>query len=181
VRKRIVSVRYASALLNVAKEEGVMEELSEELGVLKKIIIETPGLKRFLESPHITQADKTALIQKALSPILSRLTINFVLLLVRKYRLRFLPEIIEEYHRLVDEEKSIQRTDVITVQPLNDDLIEKLRNTMERIMKKTVKFCFYVDPGILGGVIVKTPTLIIDGSIRKRLMDLRYALMTTRV
>lgn len=181
MKKRIVAERYASALLRVAKNNGEMERILEELLFLKKLLTQGLVLKRFLESPHITQEDKFELVRKTLSPVMAKTAINFLLLLARKYRLIYLTEIIEEYQRLYDAEMAIQRTDVITAYPLDDPFIERLHNTIERIMKKTVKLCVYVDPRILGGVIVKTPNVIIDGSVRKKLVDMGYALTASKV
>lgn len=181
MKKRIVAQRYAAALLNVARNKGETEKILEEMTFLKKLLTDNPALRRFLESPHITQEDKITLVKRVFSPRMTRTSINFLLLLVRKYRLLYLGEITEEYQRLYDAEMAIQRADVITVYPLDETTAERLHHTIERIMKKTVKLCFYVDPRLLGGVIVKTPNLIIDGSIRKHLIDLRYALTAFKV
>src|SRR3989338_4001814 len=167
MKSRIIAERYASALLNVAKNRGEMENVLGEMTFLKKLLSENPGLKRFLESPHITQEDKKS--------------VNFLLLLVRKYRLLYLTEIIEEYQKVYDAEMSIQRADVTTVFPLDDTLIEKLSNTVERILKKHVILCFYIDPKIIGGLIIRTPSLIINGSIRRKLLDMRYTLSSLKV
>jgi len=181
MKSRIIAERYASALLNVAKNRGEMENVLGEMTFLKKLVAENPGLKRFLESPHITQEDKNSLVRKILSPILTKTSVNFLLLLVRKYRLLYLTEIIEEYQKVYDAEMSIQRADVTTVFPLDDTLIEKLSNTVERILKKHVILCFYIDPKIIGGLIIRTPSLIIDGSIRRKLLDMRYTLSSLKV
>ncbi len=181
MKNRIIAERYASALLNVTKKNREMERVLEEMNFLKKLLYENPALKRFLESPAITQEEKNALVGKVLSPVLIRTSVNFLLLLVKKYRLLYLTEIIEEYHRLYDEEKVIQRADVITVFPLDEALIERLRNAIERILKKSTELTCYVDPRILGGVIIKTPNLIIDGSVRKQLADLSHALTSFKV
>ena len=181
MKKRIIAERYASALLNVTKKAGEMEKILEELLFVKKILSENPALKRFLESPHITQEDKMVLVKKVLSPSLIQTSINFLLLLVKKYRLLYLREIIEEYQRLYDAEKSIQRADVITVYPLDEALSGKLRHAIEGVMKKSVQLAFYVDPRILGGVIIKTPNLIIDGSVRRQLLDLGDSLSHLKV
>ncbi len=181
MRKRIISERYSSALLNVAKKRGEADQVFDNMEFLKRMLSENASLKIFLESPQITQEDKTAFIKKALGESITETAMNFLLILVRKYRLKFLREIIEEYERLYDIERSVQRTDVITAVPLDDSTISKLRTAVEASMKKTVKMCFYVDPKILGGVIIKTPNLIIDGSIRRKLNDISYSLSTLKV
>lgn len=180
MKKRIVAERYASALLNVAEKASEMEKILEDLLFLKKLLSSNPALKIFLESPHITQEDKVVLVRKVLGPILTKTSINFLLLLGKKYRLLYLVEIIEEYQRLYDAEMAIQRTDVITAYPVDDGLAERLHHRIERIMKKGVKLCFYIDPRILGGVIIRTPNLLIDGSVRKKLRDMSYALTATK-
>ncbi len=181
MRKRIISERYASALLNVAKKRGAADQVFDNLEFIKKMLSENITLRIFLESPHITQEDKMSFIKKAFGESVTETAMTFLLILVKKYRLKFLREIIEEYERLYDIERSVQKTDVITAYSLDDATIARLRTAVEASMKKSVKMCFYVDPKILGGVIIKTPNLIIDGSIRRKLSDLSYSMTSLKV
>ncbi len=181
MKNRIIAERYASALLSVSKKKGEMERVFDDMAFLKKVLIENPSLKRFLESPHITQEAKIAFIERIFSGVIGRTSMTFLLILIKKVRIGFLSEITEEYQRLFDIEKAVQRTDVITAFPIDDTTIEKLHSTIEQSMKKAVKLCLYVDPQIIGGVIIKTPTLIIDGSIRRKLRDISYAISTLKV
>lgn len=181
MKDRIVSERYASALLNVAKKREEAARVFEEMVFLKKVLRENLTLRRFLEGPHITQEDKTSFIKRVFGESVTGTAMTFLLLLVRKYRLQSLSEIIDAYERLYDVEMSVQKTDVITAYPLDDNTVAKLRTAIEASMKKSVKMCFYVDPKILGGVIIKTPNLIIDGSIRRKLNDLSYSMTSLKV
>ncbi len=181
MRKRIIAERYAHALLQVARNNNEMGRISEEMGFITKIIEENPPLRRFLESPHIPQESKEALIRKVFSPILSRILINFLLLLVKKQRARFLREIIEEYQRLFDTERAIQKADIITAYPLDEKSRRKLKERLEEVLRKTLELSFFVNPEIIGGIIVKTPNLIIDGSIRRQLFNLSYTLKASKV
>lgn len=181
MKDRIVAERYASALLNVAKKRGKAEQVFDNLENLKKIISENASLRIFLESPHITQEDKMSFIKKVFGGSFDETAMNFLLILVKKYRLKFLREIIEEYERLYDIVRAVQKTEVITAYPLDDVTVAKLRTAIEASMKKSVKMCFLVDPKILGGVIIKTPNLIIDGSIRRKLNDLSYSFTSLKV
>ncbi len=176
MRSRIIAERYANALLAVARKSGEMEKVLEELVFLRKLLSVNPMLKRFIESPHIAPDARFTLVKKVLSPLLTRTSINFLLLLGKKYRLLFLSEIAEEYQRLYDVEKGIQRADVITVKPLDNDLKEKLAGAVGRIMKKKATLSYYFDESIIGGLIIKTPNLIIDGSVRKQLKDMAEAM-----
>lgn len=181
MKNRFIAERYASALLNVAKKRGEMEVILQELSFLGKLLVKNPKFRCFLESPHITQEDKMELVRHVLSSSLTRTSINFLFLLVKKYRLIYLPEIIDEYHRLYDADMSIQRVDVISASPIDNTLSAKLQRIVEQILKKSIRLCFSIDPGIIGGLIIRTPSLIIDGSLRKKLMDLNNALLTSKV
>lgn len=181
MRKRIISERYASALLNFAKKRGATDQVFDNLEFINKMFSENTLLRIFLESPHITQEDKTSFIKRVFGESVSETAMIFLLILVRKYRLKFLREIIEEYERLYDIERSVQKTDVITAYPLDDVSVARLKTAVENSMKKSVKMCLSVDPKILGGVIIKTPNLIIDGSIRRKLNDLSYSITSLKV
>lgn len=181
MKDRIVCERYAGALLNVAKKREEAERVFEEMVFLKKVLHGNLTLRRFLESPHITQEDKTSFIKRVFGEAVTGTAMTFLLLLVRKYRLKSLSEIIDAYEKLYDVEMSVQRTEVITAYPLDDAAAGKLRNAVETAMGKSVKMCFSIDPQILGGVVIKTPNLIIDGSIRRKLRDLSYSIMALKV
>lgn len=181
MRKRIISERYASALLEVARKKNEMGKVSEEMMFIAKILEQNPAMKRFLESPHIPQEDKEDVIRRAFSPTLSRTLINFLLLLVKKYRVRFLKEMIEEYQRLYDAERAIQRAEIITAYSLEEKDRKKLKERLEGVMEKTLELSFFVNPEIIGGVIVRTPNMIIDGSIRRQLFNLSYTLKASKM
>ncbi len=181
MRKRIIAERYASALLEVAKKNKETGRVSEEMMFITKVFEENPTMKRFLESPHIPREGKDEVVRKVFSPAMSRTLINFLLLLVRKYRVRFLREIIEEYQRLFDAERAIQRAEIITASPLDDKDRDKLNKRLEEVLKKTLELSFFVNPEIIGGVIVRTPNMIIDGSIRRQLFNLSYTLKASKV
>lgn len=178
MKSRIIAERYANALLAVARKAGEMEKVLEEVMFLRSLVSENPKLRRFLESPHIAKEERFKLMKKVLSPLLSKTSVNFVLLLGRKYRLMYLAEIAEEYQRLYDKEKAIHRADVTTVTPLDSIMREKLSAVIERIMNKKAALSFYIDKGIIGGVVIKTPNMIIDGSVRKQLKDMAAAMAT---
>lgn len=181
MRKRIIAERYASALLEVAKKNKEMGRVSEEMVFITKVFEENPTMKRFLESPHIPRKTKEELIRKVFSPVLSRTLINFLLLLVKKFRVRFLREIIEEYQRLFDAERAIQRAEIITAYSLEEKDRKKLKERLEEILRKSLELSCVVNPEIIGGVIVRTPNMIIDGSIRRQLFNLSYTLKASKV
>lgn len=176
MRSRIIAERYASALLAVARKTGEMDKVFEEMVFLKNLLSENPKLKRFLESPHIEKEKRFDLVRKVLSPVLSNISVNFILLVGMKFRLLYLSEISEEYQRLYDAEKAIQRADVTTVHQLDNNLRKQISSVVSRIMKKTATLSFYIDESIIGGVVIKTPNMIIDGSVRKQLKDMVAAM-----
>ncbi len=181
MKKRIISERYASALLNFAKKKEAAGQVFENLEFIKKMLSENASLRIFLESPHITQEDKMSFIKKAFGDSVTETAMTFLMILVRKYRLKFLGEIIDEYERLYDIERAVQKTDVITAYPLDDTAVARLRTAVESSMKKSIKMCLIVDPDILGGVVIRTPNLIIDGSLRRKLNDLSSSITSLRV
>ncbi len=181
IKKRAIAERYASALLNVARERDEVEKILEELRFLKRLLIENINFRRFLESPHISQKEKMEFVQNVLSPHLTRTSLHFIMLLVKKYRLLYLSEIIEEYEALYDKEQAIQRVDVISACSIDRSLSERLQGFVERLLEKNIKLNFYIDPRIIGGLIIKTPSLLIDGSVRKKLRDLQYAITSSKI
>ena len=178
---KTVSERYAFALLNVAKKNALMDVILSELGLIGKVIGEGSFVKKFLESPHISDEDKISLIHKAFSDRINQTLVNFLLLLLKKYRIEFLHDIIEEYSRLVDIEKGIEKARVVCSVPVNEGMLMGLREKLEGLTGKKIVLEVYEDKKIIGGIIIHLRDIVIDGSIRYKLGTLKENLLRVKV
>ena len=176
-----VARKYAQALFVAAKEKGLIDKAYEQFNDLKAFIASDSSLLDFLNAPQVLEEHKEAMVRNVFRERIERLFVEFLIVLVEKHRIAFLPEVIDEFTRLVEAEKGIGRATVITATPLNErekaDLVAKL--TAKTALK--IELEEKIDPDILGGIIVILHNEIIDGSVRRGLDLLEEQLAKVKV
>ena len=179
--ERQVSKRYARAFFKAAKNKGIIDQISEELGNLRAIIASDDSLINFLDAPQINDADKSRLVDDIFKNNFSQLIYSLVLLAVEKRRSRYLVAIIDEFIKIVEEEKGIIRAKVTTAVPLDLDLRDSIVSRLETMTSKKVVIFAMVDRNIIGGVIINMGNQVIDDSVRFKLNTIKNKLISLRV
>jgi len=176
-----VARKYAQALFAAAKEKELIDKAYEQFNDLKAFLASDSTLLTFLKAPEVPEEHKEVLVRNVFRERIEQLFIEFLIVLVEKHRIAFLPEVIDEFTRLVEAEKGIGRATVITATPLNEteksDLVTKLTAKTDLKIELEEK----VDPDILGGMIVILHNEIIDGSVRRGLDLLEEQLVKVKV
>ena len=173
-----VAGRYASALYSLASEQRQTGEIAAALAALDKMIVESSDLQRLVRSPVFSSADQT----KALNALLARAGIsgiaaNFVRLVAAKRRLFALQDMIRGYNKLYDSARGLTRAEVTSATPLNDEQIGQLKEQLRgKAAGQEVELAVKVDPSIIGGLIVKLGSRMVDGSLRTKLNAIRTAM-----
>jgi F-type H+-transporting ATPase subunit delta len=172
VTRRFSARRYARAILEIALEKKQLDEWQSDLEKVALIAQDTT-IASFLESPDVRFEDKASLLSERLGD-LNPMVLNLVYLLLTKGRLNMLADIVAEYQSLVDKHYGIERAEVTTAIPLDDEdrltLSQKLGDIID---KKVVIEPEYVDPSLIGGVVVKIGGKLLDGSTRGKLEALK--------
>lgn len=170
--------RYASALFDLARDGRQIEAVIRGLDALNQALLDSSEFAEFIESPLVSreEAAKTlaALAAKfGLDPI----TTKFVGVLARNGRKSQLREIIRAFKRIAAEHRGETTADVVTARPLGDGQIAALKAQLRaRADGADVNLETQVDPGILGGIVVKLGSQMIDASIRTKLNRLASAM-----
>ena len=176
-----IGKRYAVALYNVAKNEGIAEQVNGDITSFARVFASEPGFRNFLMSPMVLIDDKKDLVHKVIGERASGLFVKFVILLIDKSRLKSIGEIAEAYTFLFEQEQGIVEVNAVTAIPLDHDLQMKTRQILEGHLKKQVRLVARTDPSIIGGMILFAEDKIIDGSIRYELSRARKALGELKV
>lgn len=171
----IVSRRYARALLEVAEEGGLAEQVAGDLEVIRKTLEGSRDIVTMLKSP-IIKGDTKARILKEIFGGLGEKTLLFLNLLCRKKRASILPDVIEEYSALRDERGGIVNVDVTSAVELDDEQSKKLIDVLAQYTGKKVRAKLSLDEELLGGVTVKIGDTILDNSVKHQLQLLSSAL-----
>lgn len=167
---------YAETMLRTADRHGVREEVDASLAAVVDALEREPRLRRFLEGPQIEEADKKAVLKSAFGGAIHPLGLRFLFLLVDKHRETLLEEIVTGWRELLDERAGLQSASVVTAVPVAEEVLDRIRAALERRTGKTVRLQHRIDPGLLGGMVVRAGDTVIDGSLRTRLRTLRRRL-----
>jgi F-type H+-transporting ATPase subunit delta len=169
--------RYATALLELAQQDRSVEKVEQELASLKAAINASADLARLVQSPVFTNAERG----KALSAVLdkmgvSTLTKNFVLVLNEKRRMFALLDIIRAFDAMVARNRGEVQATVTSARALGDAEMTELRAILKSKLGREPRIETKVDPSLLGGLIVKVGSRMIDSSLRTKLNGIRTAM-----
>ena len=169
--------RYASALFDLARDQRQIDAVGRSLDALSSALVDSKDFAELIASPLVSrdEAGKTfaALAsQVALDPI----TANFLGVLARNGRKRELRSIIRAYRRLAADHRGETTAEIVTAYPLKDDQVTALKAQLRARAGRDVNLDTSVDPDILGGIVVKLGSQMIDSSIRTKLNRLASAM-----
>ncbi len=173
-----VAGRYASALFSLAQEQRQTEPVAQALGKIDALIAESADLQRLVKSPVFSDADQ----MKAMDAVLTRdgidgLAANFVRLVAQKRRLFWLREMIADYRKLYEEARGVTRAEVVSASPLSEDNISALKDQLKVSSGgREIVLDSKVDPSIIGGLIVRLGSRMVDASLRTKLNAIRLAM-----
>ena len=172
--------RYAEGFLEYSKETIGFERALEELGRVKDVFRDNPEFKEFLENPAINYMEKCGVIDKAIVSGLSQEIRNFLKLLLKKGRIEKFKD-IAEYARIKYAHGEKTRALLYTTYLMNTEFLEKFKNSLENKLRMKLQLYINLAPDMLGGVRVIFGNKILDGSVAKRLEDLKRKLLAAKV
>ncbi|WP_183953442.1 F0F1 ATP synthase subunit delta [Sphingobium fontiphilum] len=169
--------RYAVALFDLAREGNVLDTVAQSLAALKGAIAESTDFKGLINSPVLSRdASGKAIAAVAAAMNIDPLTVRFLGVLAENRRLSQLPAIVGAYETLLSNHKGEALAEVTSAHPLSSDQISALSASLKARVGREVAVNARVDPAILGGLVVKIGSQMIDSSIRTRLNSLALAM-----
>lgn len=172
-----VARRYAKALLLIGKEDGQAETYREELDGFARLIEREKELEQAICNPLYDVAGRKRVLVSILEKLnLSKVMTAFLLLLFDKKRFGFLSNVNEFYQILADELQGIARANLVSATELSSEIVEKIRTTLSEMTGKDIVLEVEQDPGLIGGIVTRIGDLVLDGSIRTQLFNMRKSL-----
>lgn len=169
--------RYANALFELAQDSRALDAVSADLSSLRKALETSPDLARLVRSPVFSAADQARALKAVLAKMgAGALTTKFVLLLASKRRLFALTGIIRGYESLVAKSRGETQAEVASARPLSGAEVKELTAALKSSLGKEPRLHTKVDPTLLGGLVVKVGSRMIDSSIRTKLDGLAAAM-----
>jgi F-type H+-transporting ATPase subunit delta len=161
---------YVEALLSLAKSQNLIEEFGSQTKELLDTLNGSPELTEFLSSPVVKAADKKAVLQRVAGDSLHPFMLNFLMVLVDRNRLFCLSGICEQFQAAVRKMKGIVLAEVTSAVPLNEGQTAAIQDKVKAMTGASdVEIATTIDPSILGGVIIKVGSQLLDSSLRSQL------------
>ena len=175
-----VAERYAAALFDLADERRVLDDVASDLRELRAMLAASSDLSRLVRSPILTRSEQAkAIAALAQSAGFSPLIRDFLAVVAKNRRLFAVPAMIEAYLARLAERRGEVTAEVTAAQPLNETQLALLSEQLRRSVGRRVSIDARVDPGLIGGMIVKIGSRMIDGSLRSKLQRLQLAMKGT--
>jgi F-type H+-transporting ATPase subunit delta len=160
---------YAQALFQVARAEGALEQVEDELFRFARLLERETRLREALTDLGLPPEHRASMVQELLGPKASPVTTNIVSFVVQQGRARELPKIIDSLVELAAEERSKAVAEVRSATPLDGEQRRKLAEAIEHATGKHVELKVLVDPSVIGGLLVRVGDEVIDATVRRRL------------
>ena len=160
-----IAERYARALFIVTERRGETAAALADLGGVNALLARGSRIARFLDSPEVSPADKRELLRHALEKRVARSVVVFVDLLLRKKRLRGLPDIVTEFEALVERAQGILRAQLVSAVPFGQAELARVQKELETSTGSRIKLTNDIDERLIGGALVRIGDRVLDRSV----------------
>lgn len=176
-----VAGRYASALFDLAREEGQIDSVSRDLDKFAGLLEESADLRRLIKSPIVSAEEQ----DKAIDSVLSKAGIggfagNLIRLAAANRRLFVVPQMIRAYRSLVAEHKGIVSAEVRLAETPSTEQLDNIKATIREMAGSDVDLDVKIDPALIGGLVVKIGSRMVDASLKTKLNSIRIAMKEAR-
>lgn len=169
--------RYATAVFELAREQNALDATEQDFLTLKAMMAESPDLLRLVHAPVFSSEEQDKGMKAILAAIgASSLTTRTILLLAAKRRLFILTDVIRSFEKMVERLRGEISAQVTSARPLTDAQTAELKNILRSKFGREARLETKVDPSLLGGLVVKVGSRMIDSSLRTKLDGLRLAM-----
>jgi F-type H+-transporting ATPase subunit delta len=172
-----VDIRYATALLQIAKERGIEKDVYDDMLEIRALTVTNMDFKNFLKSPTLKTSQKTHILKVLLENVLHQLTLDFLLLILKKARVGNILNIATAYVRLYRVENHLKTVTVYT----EKTLVTKQRQDLEAMLTKqmpgeTIELRPQVYPGVIGGFVLRYDDYLYNASIARHIKNFHLKL-----
>jgi F-type H+-transporting ATPase subunit delta len=164
---------YAEALFSVVRAEGDLDRVEDELFRFGKMLESNYELKQALSDKSMDREQRGKILDELLADKVSPHTLNLLTFIVGQGRARQMPQILEEVAALAAEARKSVVADVRSAVPLDEKQRKDLAAALSKATGKKVEVKVLIDPSVVGGIVAKVGDTVIDGTVRRRLEQLR--------
>jgi F-type H+-transporting ATPase subunit delta len=181
VTNETIAKNYAETLFDLALKHDGLESFADGVDTVVGLLDQNPSFKLFLETPRIADKERKAVLRKVFGEVLPKPLLNFLLVTVDKRRQRLLGSIAEAFHALLDEHLGRTHVTVTVARALDPAVVEELSGRLSSLLGRKAIPHLRVKPAILGGVHLKTGDTVYDGTLRRRMKQLKRQLVSAEL
>ncbi|MBE9042287.1 F0F1 ATP synthase subunit delta [Oscillatoriales cyanobacterium LEGE 11467] len=164
---------YAKALMSIADDRDLADRIGRDMADLQQLLQESEDLEAFLDNPIIAPDDKKAVLRRVAESEIDPTTLNFLMLLVDRGRILFLDEVCRRYRSLLRERNQTVLAEVTSTVELTGSQRDAIESKVKDLTgAREVEIETQIDPDIIGGVIIKVGSQVLDASLRGQLRRL---------
>ncbi len=172
-----LSGRYATALFDLANEASVLDQVADDLRMIQEMMDVSDDFKRMIRSPVISRTNQASALRKILeNSEASLLTLNFIGVVANNRRLFVLSKIIKDYLKILSTRRGEMTAYVSSAKALSEHQRTKLVGALQKLVEGKVSLDLSVDPDLLGGLVVKIGSRMVDSSLQTKLQQLKLAM-----
>jgi len=176
-----VAGRYATALFDLAREAGSIDAVKGDLDRFDALVAESADLTRLVRSPVFSAREQSQALESVLQRAgIGGLAANFLKLVTSNRRLFAVRDMIRAFRGLVADFKGEATAEVTVAEKLKDDHVAALKDALKAVSGKEIDLAIKIDPAIIGGLVVKLGSRMVDTSLRTRLEAIRHAMKEAR-
>jgi len=172
-----IRVRYAKAFFSLAKEKKMMETLKTDIEKVFNVCNQSADFIHLLESPVVSTSKKTELITTIFKGEVDSLTLSFLLLITNNKREVYIPGVCRNFLELTRKDQNIKSALLVTASEISAKTTDKIKTLMEKELDAKVELSSEVDPGIIGGLILRIDDKQFDSSVTTQLKKMKQQLL----
>ena len=171
-----ISVRYAKAIFELAKEKDSLKKVYEDFRLVRDVLLELPEFNELMASPIVKKSDKTNLFVNTFSGKIDELALNFLKFLVEKNREMYIIDIFRNFEASYRKANNVKQVVISTVEPLNEETRRSIQEKIAEVYKANVELENVINKDMIGGVIVRIENQQLDMSVRTQLKEIKQSL-----
>jgi F-type H+-transporting ATPase subunit delta len=177
MREPTIARNYAEAFLDLAQKDGDLAKWGRLIDQLAEAMNSDAKLAGFLATPRIAASEKNRVLTQALEGQVPATFLKFLHAMVKNRRQLMIPQVATEFHALVDIVENRVHAAVTVAKPASEADQKSIAERLSQVVGKTVVPHFYVNPQVLGGLVVRVGDTVLDGSVRRRLARLKSQML----
>lgn len=173
--------KYSQAMFDIAKEQDKMDAYGGELKEIRDTLQMNPELRKFMEHPLVPPQSKKETLKEIFADDVSPIVLQFLYVMIDRRREAAIAAAIDGFIDLARTAQNIEVAKIRLVKPLSAEEEKQLIAALERMTGKHIEPLYYIDPTIIGGMVVQIGDRLIDGSLRRQLRDMQHSLLQSDV